>query len=103
MLAIPLIAGFLATTPRKVSCCRTRLSTKALNIETATPTLRVTPKPRTGPAARANSSAAANRVVMLESAIAVSAPRNPPVTAFCIRRTGDLVPVAAAYSSRDRS
>jgi hypothetical protein len=41
-------------------------------MEASTPIERVTPNPRTGPDARKNSSPAASRVVMLESAIALS-------------------------------
>jgi hypothetical protein len=52
-----------------------------VNIETATPTLRVTPNPRTGPDANQNSRPAASRVVALESAMALHARVNPRMTA----------------------
>lgn len=58
----------------------------------------VTPNPRTGPDARKNSSPAAMRVVMLESAIALKALRNPAVS----DDRGVRCP-PEAYSSRARS
>jgi hypothetical protein len=57
------------------------VTTRAVNIDTSTPTDRVTPKPRTAPDARKNNSTAASRVVTLESAIALSALRKPRPTA----------------------
>ncbi len=71
--------------------------TRAETIEASTPTVRVTPKPRTGPEARKKSSPAASRVVTLESAMADSARRNPVVSA--LRRDRPR----SAYSSRVRS
>ena len=67
-------------------------------MEASTPIERVTPNPRTGPDARKNSSPAASRVVMLESAITLSALRKPAASAA--RR---LLPPLAAYSSLARS
>ena len=67
-------------------------------METSTPIERVTPNPRTGPAARKKSSPAASRVVMFESAMALSALRKPADSA--VRR---LLSLRAAYSSRARS
>ncbi len=74
-----------------------RVITRAENMEASTPTVRVTPNPRTGPEARKNSSPAASRVVTLESAMADSARRNPVVTALRSDRP------RSANSSRERS
>ncbi|CAM5652596.1 hypothetical protein STENM223S_08044 [Streptomyces tendae] len=76
----------------------TRVITSALTIEARTPMPRVTPKPLTGPEARKKSSAAAIRVVMLESAIALKALRKPVVSADRV-----LGRARAACSSRARS
>jgi hypothetical protein len=67
-----------------------------VNIETRTPTDSVTPKPRTAPEARKNSSTAASRVVTLESAIALSALPKP-------RSTAGRSPTPARCSSFMRS
>jgi len=52
---------------------RTRVTTNAENIETRTPMVRVTPKPRTAPAAKKKKRTAARRVVTLASRIALQA------------------------------
>jgi hypothetical protein len=49
--------------------------TRALNMDTTTPTLRVMPKPRTAPEAKKKRMRAARRVVALESAMALQALR----------------------------
>lgn len=59
---------------------------------------KVTPKPRTGPEARKKSRPAAMRVVTLESAIALKAPRKP---AFSEER--GVARARPACSSRARS
>ena len=72
--AIPLQDGRFSRNFRETrNSASTRVTTSADSIEASTPMLSVTPKPRTGPAARKNSSPAASKVVMLESAIADSA------------------------------
>ena len=72
--AIPLSRGCRSTKPRETTnSASTRVTTRADSMDASTPMLNVTPKPRTGPAARKKSSPAANRVVMFESAIADSA------------------------------
>jgi hypothetical protein len=75
------------------------VSTSAVNIDATTPMDSVTPNPRTGPEAKKNSSPAASRVVMLESAIADQAFANPDRRAVRRLRRGP----PAAYSSRARS
>ena len=57
---------------RVTSSTSTRVTTRAVNIDTRTPTDRVTPNPRTAPEARKNSRPAASRVVTLESAMALT-------------------------------
>ena len=95
LLARPVIAGCLETnlvpTPISVS---TRAMTRAEIIEAMTPMDSVTPKPLTGPDARMNSSAAASRVVTLESMIAVQALLKPIWRARFIPARG-----FSAYSS----
>jgi hypothetical protein len=72
------------------------VTTSAVNSDTTTPTESVTPKPRTAPEARKNSSPAASRVVTLESAIALKALAKPRSNAI---RSLPLAP----YSSLARS
>jgi hypothetical protein len=64
----------------------TRVTTRAENIETATPMVSVTPNPRTAPEAKKISSTAAITVVTLESTTAVNARSNPaPVAERAVR------------------
>ena len=95
LLARPVIAGRLAMnfeeTPISVS---TRAMTSAEIIDAMTPIESVTPKPLTGPEARMNSSAAASRVVTLESMIALHALLKPIWRARFIPARG-----FSAYSS----
>ena len=72
------------------------MTTRAVNIDTSTPTDRVTPNPRTAPEARKNSRTAASRVVMLESTMALNALVNP-------RSSDGRSPAPARCSSRIRS
>jgi hypothetical protein len=65
----------LTTARRIAQPVKNRATTSAETIDARTPMLSVTPKPRTGPAARKNSSPAASSVVMLESRMADSALR----------------------------
>jgi hypothetical protein len=77
---------------------RTLVRTKAVNIDTATPTVRVIPKPLTAPEAKKNSRTAAMTVVALESAMALHALAKPERTA---RRT--LRPAACSSLARSKT
>ena len=91
--------GRRTTTPRLTAIsARTRVTSSADTTLAATPMTSVTPKPRTGPEARKNSSAAARMVVMLESAMALNALEKPLFSEEISR--GER---CAAYSSRARS
>ena len=96
---MPVTPGRATTARRRTAqSASTRVISNAETIEASTPIARVTPKPRTGPEARKNSSPAASRVVTLESMMALQALPKPVVTAD--RR---LVRPPAAYSSLARS
>ena len=96
---MPLTSGRVVTQRLATAhSASTRVTTSAETIDASTPIDSVTPKPRTGPEARKNSSPAASRVVTLESRIALHAFAKPVDSAARSPFFG-----AAAYSSLARS